>query len=459
MLRLLAGDSANLTVVGDDDQAIYRWRGAAAANLLAFREVYPGAREVVLVENHRSTQPILDAAARLISYNNPHRLEAIAGIDKRLRAQRPGGMPVRHAHYDTVSAEADGVAALVEQRLKAGFRPRDIAVLVRSNGDADPFLRALNVKGIPHRFSGSRGLYAREEVRLLVHFLRVLASPEDSVSLFYLAASEVYRVPEADLIRLRTREGMRVAKAKGRLRGKQPKLNPRQEAHLVTLHRAGEHSTAELGDLFGVSRSTVYRAIQRDVRQHPRRDVPGRAERARLAHQPQRDRGRDEIADHRDQSDQAVDAVADIGAGHDERDIQQLRQRIEPRHPLLAGEIGERVGGGIAEIEPEAANLRTQRLRGDFAPLLVDNRAVRLRSAKRSLRPRGGSGRVARTRPDDPGNAPVPGARSVGVSSCVIPPTREGTRWMGNKVTRITVRQQSSARSDSDQGNATSDIP
>ena len=71
---------------------------------------------------------------------------------------------------------------------------------------------------------------------------------------------------EADLIRLRTREGMRVAKAKGRLRGKQPKLNPRQEAHLVALHRAGEHSTAELGDLFGVARSTVYRAIQRDQR-------------------------------------------------------------------------------------------------------------------------------------------------------------------------------------------------
>ena len=71
---------------------------------------------------------------------------------------------------------------------------------------------------------------------------------------------------EADLIRLRTREGMRVVKAKGRLRGKQPTLNPRQEAHRVALHRAGEHSTAELGDLFGVARSTVYRTIQRDHR-------------------------------------------------------------------------------------------------------------------------------------------------------------------------------------------------
>jgi DNA invertase Pin-like site-specific DNA recombinase len=68
---------------------------------------------------------------------------------------------------------------------------------------------------------------------------------------------------EADLIRSRTREGMRVAKAKGHLRGKQPKLNPRQEAHLVELLHSGQYSTAEIGDLFGVARSTVYRAVAR----------------------------------------------------------------------------------------------------------------------------------------------------------------------------------------------------
>jgi DNA helicase-2/ATP-dependent DNA helicase PcrA len=203
MVRLLAGpDRPNVTVVGDDDQAIYRWRGAAAGNLIAFRNLYPGAHEVVLTDNHRSTQVILDAAGRLISYNNPYRLEAMAGIDKRLRSERRTGPAVRHVHFDTVSAEADGVAALVAERLRQGFRPRDVALLVRSNDDADPYLRALNVRGIPHRFTGSRGLYAREEVRLLVCFLRALANPDDSISLFYLAASEVYRVPEADLLRL-----------------------------------------------------------------------------------------------------------------------------------------------------------------------------------------------------------------------------------------------------------------
>jgi DNA helicase-2/ATP-dependent DNA helicase PcrA len=202
LLELLAGETGNLTVVGDDDQAIYRWRGAAAANLLAFRRRHPGAREVVLTENYRSTQVILDAAARLVSYNNPHRLEATSGIDKRLRSPRVAGPAVRHLAYDTVSAEADAVAALVAERLERGARPRDVAILVRSNADADPFLRALNVRGLPHRFSGSRGLYAREEIRLLVSFLKVLANPDDSVALFYLAGSELYRVPETDLLRL-----------------------------------------------------------------------------------------------------------------------------------------------------------------------------------------------------------------------------------------------------------------
>ena len=69
---------------------------------------------------------------------------------------------------------------------------------------------------------------------------------------------------ETDLIRLRTREGMKVARAKGRLRGKQPKLNHRQEAHLVALFDSGDHSTAELAELFGVTRSTVYRAVERE---------------------------------------------------------------------------------------------------------------------------------------------------------------------------------------------------
>ena len=87
--------------------------------------------------------------------------------------------------------------------------------------------------------------------------------PNDAVGRLLFNVLTMVAEFESDLIRLRTKEGMKVAKARGRLRGKQPKLNPRQEAHLVTLFEAGEHSTAELADLFGVGRSTVYRTLER----------------------------------------------------------------------------------------------------------------------------------------------------------------------------------------------------
>jgi DNA invertase Pin-like site-specific DNA recombinase len=89
--------------------------------------------------------------------------------------------------------------------------------------------------------------------------------PTDAVGRLLFNVLAMVAEFKGDLIRIRTREGMKVAKAKGHLRGKQPKLKVRQEAHLVALHRAGEHSVAELGDLFGVTRSTVYRAIGRDA--------------------------------------------------------------------------------------------------------------------------------------------------------------------------------------------------
>jgi DNA invertase Pin-like site-specific DNA recombinase len=88
--------------------------------------------------------------------------------------------------------------------------------------------------------------------------------PTDAVGRLLFNVLAMVAEFEADLIRMRTREGMAAAKAKGRLRGKQPKLKPRQEAHVADLYRAGGHTTAELAELFGVARSTIYRALQRN---------------------------------------------------------------------------------------------------------------------------------------------------------------------------------------------------
>jgi DNA invertase Pin-like site-specific DNA recombinase len=104
----------------------------------------------------------------------------------------------------------------------------------------------------------------RREVRL--NLGGSVYDPTDPVGRLLFNVLAMVAEFEGDLIRARTREGMKVARAKGRLRGRQPKLTSRQEAHLVQLHSAGEHTTGELAELFGVARSTVYRAIERSQR-------------------------------------------------------------------------------------------------------------------------------------------------------------------------------------------------
>src|SRR5262249_60634386 len=110
-----------LGATGDDDQAIYRFRGAAISNVLSFLRHYPEARQVVVTENFRSHQAILDTAYRLIQYNNPDRLEVRSGIDKRLAAVReaPGPEP-RPWHYETASQEAGGGAQAIRERREHG---------------------------------------------------------------------------------------------------------------------------------------------------------------------------------------------------------------------------------------------------------------------------------------------------------------------------------------------------
>jgi DNA helicase-2/ATP-dependent DNA helicase PcrA len=200
LVELLGATHGNITVVGDDDQSIYKFRGAAISNILDFKRRHPGARQVVLRHNYRSHAPILDASYRLIRFNDPDRLEFQNGIDKRLIPERgPGDLPVRHRVFATGSEEADQVAREIADRIAAGARPRDFAVLVRANSDGDPVLRSLNLAGVPWRFSGTSGLYARPEIRLLLAFLRAIANLSSSVDVYALAASEVYGLGGADL--------------------------------------------------------------------------------------------------------------------------------------------------------------------------------------------------------------------------------------------------------------------
>ncbi len=199
LVQMLAGNAGNITVVCDDDQSIYKFRGAAISNILRFRDIYPSAKQVVLIRNYRSTQQVLDASYNLICHNNPDRLEVRDNINKRLIGLISDGPSVQHLHYHSLSAESDAVAQMIEDKVNAGYKFKDFAILVRANNDADPFLRSLNMRNIPFQFSGSRGLYVQPEVRLLISFLRALTDLKDSVSLYHLASSEIYKVPMFDL--------------------------------------------------------------------------------------------------------------------------------------------------------------------------------------------------------------------------------------------------------------------
>jgi DNA helicase-2/ATP-dependent DNA helicase PcrA len=188
-------------VVGDDDQSIYRFRGAALSNILSFSATFPDRELVVLTRNYRSDQRILDAAHRLIEHN-PDRLETREGIAKQLRSQTNGPGEVEFTSYGTLAEEAAEVAKAIAELAAGGVPYRDQAVLVRSNRDAAPFLAALAAAQIPHEFSGNQGLFARAEIRLAIAFLRAVTRRSDAQSLFALAASPAYAVPMSDLVQL-----------------------------------------------------------------------------------------------------------------------------------------------------------------------------------------------------------------------------------------------------------------
>lgn len=203
LLKMLAAGHRNLTVVGDDDQSIFRFRGASLSNILNFQDVYPEAKRIVLTRNYRSTQPILDASYQLIRHNDPQRLEFKYRIEKKLKSvSRGSAKSIFMLPFDTLSHEADAVAGLALEKHEGGAAWNDMAVLVRRNADADPYLRAFNMRQVPFRFSGSRGLYQQEEIRILTAFIRSLTDFDNSRDLFYLALSDVYRANPYDMTRI-----------------------------------------------------------------------------------------------------------------------------------------------------------------------------------------------------------------------------------------------------------------
>ena len=201
LLQALVGPRGNLTVVGDDDQAIYGFRGAVDGAAHAARRAWPTATTITLRRNYRSRRPILAAAARLIACNDP--ADPPQALRRPLAAHRRARpRPVICEGFATVEAEAAWVADTLAARATAGLPLREMAVLVRSNRDALPFLQALDGAGLATRSSGGSGLLGRPEARELLAFLRTAADPASTLDLYALATAEPYRLGGSDLTTL-----------------------------------------------------------------------------------------------------------------------------------------------------------------------------------------------------------------------------------------------------------------
>ena len=198
---LLAGKKQNITVVGDDDQAIYRWRGAAISNMIQFKKYFPKHKIITLTKNYRSTQEILNTSYRLIQNNNPDRLEAKEKINKKLESVRDiKGEKVEFLFGGRVEDEAEKIVKkIIELTEKKNYKYKDVAILIRANDHSKPFVRALERKNIPFQFLGPGRLFHQEEIKDLIAYLKVLYNFEDSASLYRVLNMEIFQLGALDI--------------------------------------------------------------------------------------------------------------------------------------------------------------------------------------------------------------------------------------------------------------------
>lgn len=175
LIHLLASGHGNLCVVGDDDQSIYRWRGAEVGNILGFERDYPGCEIIRLEQNYRSTSTILDAAGGVIEQNRDRK-------KKKLWTENDAGDPVSLEMLPDDLEEARYVAGEINRLKLAGRHLRDIAVFYRTNAQSRVIEEALRYERLPYVMFGGVKFYARMEVKDILAYLRIISNPADSVS-------------------------------------------------------------------------------------------------------------------------------------------------------------------------------------------------------------------------------------------------------------------------------------
>lgn len=189
LIKLMAGgnDPAsphNLCVVGDDDQSIYKFRGANIYNILNFEKVFPEARVIKLEQNYRSTQSILNAANEVISNNTMRK-------DKKLWCSKGEGTPINYVRYNSDYDEAEGIASAIRSHINNGLNYNDHAVLYRTNAQSRVIEEAFINMNIPYKIVGGINFYSRKEIKDIIAYLKTIDNGMDDV-----AVKRIINVPK-----------------------------------------------------------------------------------------------------------------------------------------------------------------------------------------------------------------------------------------------------------------------
>ncbi|HPW45494.1 MAG TPA: UvrD-helicase domain-containing protein [bacterium] len=193
----LVKEHRNICVVGDEDQSIYRWRGADVSNILRFAEDFPGCDVVKLEQNYRSSKAIIRAAAVLIN-NNAGR------TDKEIWTDNGDGEKVSVVSCDSERSEAEFVACKIQEVASQGKRYGDISVFYRTNAQSRPFEEAFSIKGIPYRIYGGVRFYERAEVRDVISYLKLVVDSNDDLSFLRAVSSPSRGVGKTSLEKLKS---------------------------------------------------------------------------------------------------------------------------------------------------------------------------------------------------------------------------------------------------------------
>lgn len=236
LLRLLVEEHQNLMVVGDDDQAIYRWRGAEVANILEFPRAYPQAKVVKLEENYRSTGLILEAANAIIKKNSRRH-------GKMLRTEAGAGLPLGIALVNHGDEEAYLVAQTIAARVAGGDSASDFAILYRQNAQSRAFEDALRRARVSFTIVGGTGFYERREVKDVLAYLRLVANPASMEDL-----ERIINVPARKLGDVTVEKLRRAGEAAG-VSGAHILLLPEAQLRAVDLSGKTLEKIRELGQL------------------------------------------------------------------------------------------------------------------------------------------------------------------------------------------------------------------